>query len=141
MNFPHCVIFRCPSPVWMIGNRRFLHTFTRVSHQYQIGSLFRGVIRSRLREACIRLSRRWPVAEIFGSIADLMRTGLQNGWEECRYTKICPARWNTTKIRYVFSNSTTMLRLMRSVLLCLPVVLITSCATITRGSHDKLTVL
>ncbi|PYI97450.1 MAG: hypothetical protein DME98_08275 [Verrucomicrobia bacterium] len=34
-----------------------------------------------------------------------------------------------------------MLRLMRSVLLCLPVVLITSCATITRGSHDKLTVL
>src|SRR5437870_12025860 len=40
-----------------------------------------------------------------------------------------------------FSNSTTMLRLMRSVLLCLPVVLITSCATITRGSHDKLTVL
>src|SRR6059036_192363 len=40
-----------------------------------------------------------------------------------------------------FSNSTTMLRLMKSVLLCLPVVLITSCATITRGSHDKLTVL
>src|SRR5256886_2468466 len=70
-----------------------------------------------------------------------MRTGLQNGWEECRYTKICPARWNTTKIRYVFSNSTTMLRFMRSVLLCLPVVLITSCGTITRGSHDKLTVL
>src|SRR6266699_1225772 len=70
-----------------------------------------------------------------------MRTGLQNGWEECRYTKICPVRWNTTKIRYVFSNSTTMLRLMRSVLLCLPVVLITSCGTITRGSHDKLTVL
>src|SRR5437667_10667960 len=70
-----------------------------------------------------------------------MRTGLQNGWEECRYSKICPARWKTTKIRYVFSNSTTMLRLMRSVLLCLPVVLITSCATITRGSHDKLTVL
>jgi hypothetical protein len=34
-----------------------------------------------------------------------------------------------------------MLRLMRSVLLCLPVVLITSCATITRGSHDKLSVL
>src|SRR5438094_10382986 len=34
-----------------------------------------------------------------------------------------------------------MLRLMRSVLLCLSVVLITSCATITRGSHDKLTVL
>src|SRR5207249_9925970 len=61
--------------------------------------------------------------------------------EECRYTKICPVRWNTTKIRYVFSNSTTMLRLMRSVLLCLSVVLITSCATITRGSHDKLTVL
>jgi hypothetical protein len=30
---------------------------------------------------------------------------------------------------------------MRSVLLCLPVVLFTSCATITRGSHDKLTVL
>src|SRR5216117_1688973 len=55
--------------------------------------------------------------------------------------KICPVRWNTTKIRYVFSNSTTMLRLMRSVLLCLSVVLITSCATITRGSHDKLTVL
>jgi hypothetical protein len=25
----------------------------------------------------------------FGSIADLMRTRLQNGWEECRYTKIC----------------------------------------------------
>src|SRR5438093_1700666 len=46
-----------------------------------------------------------------------------------------------TKIRYVFSNSTTMLRLMRSVLLCLSVVLITSCATITRGSRDKLTVL
>src|SRR6266702_240595 len=40
-----------------------------------------------------------------------------------------------------FSNSTTMLRLMRSVLLCLSVVLITSCGTITRGSHDKLTVL
>src|SRR5438552_663549 len=55
--------------------------------------------------------------------------------------KICPARWNTTKIRYVLSNSTTMLRLTRSVLVCLPVVLITSCATITRGSHDKLTVL
>src|SRR5437763_14849122 len=34
-----------------------------------------------------------------------------------------------------------MLRLMRSVLLCLSVVLITSCATITRGSRDKLTVL
>src|SRR5438094_7582605 len=34
-----------------------------------------------------------------------------------------------------------MLRLMRSVLLCLSVVLITSCGTITRGSHDKLTVL
>jgi hypothetical protein len=77
----------------------------------------------------------------FGSVADLMRTGLQNGWEERRYTKICPARWNTTKIRYVFSNSTTMLRLMRSVLLCLPVVLITACATITRGVHDKLSVL
>jgi PEGA domain-containing protein len=30
---------------------------------------------------------------------------------------------------------------MKSVLLCLPVVLFTSCATITRGSHDKLTVL
>src|SRR6266480_6859223 len=87
------------------------------------------------------LEQAAPVAEIFGSIADLMRTGLQNGWEECRYTKICPARWNTTKIRYVFSNSTTMLRLMRSVLLCLAVILITSCATITRGSHDKLTVL
>jgi hypothetical protein len=29
------------------------------------------------------------VAEIFGSIADLMRTRLQNGWEECRYAKIC----------------------------------------------------
>src|SRR5205814_8134351 len=40
-----------------------------------------------------------------------------------------------------FSNSTTMLRLMRSVLLCLSVVLITSCGTITRGSHEKLTVL
>jgi len=40
----------------------------------------------------------------FGSIADLMRTGLQNGSEECRYTKICPVRWNTTKIRYVFSK-------------------------------------
>jgi hypothetical protein len=25
----------------------------------------------------------------FGSIADLMRARLQNGWEECRYTKIC----------------------------------------------------
>jgi hypothetical protein len=30
---------------------------------------------------------------------------------------------------------------MRSVLLCLSVVLITSCATITRGNHDKLSVL
>ena len=34
-----------------------------------------------------------------------------------------------------------MLRLMKSLLLCLPVVLFTSCATMTRGSHDKLTVL
>src|SRR5678815_5335544 len=34
-----------------------------------------------------------------------------------------------------------LLRVIRSVLLCLPVVLITSCATITRGSHDKLTVV
>src|SRR5437660_7055182 len=41
----------------------------------------------------------------------------------------------------MFSNSTTMLRLMTSALLSLPVVLITSCATITRGSHDKLTVM
>jgi hypothetical protein len=40
-----------------------------------------------------------------------------------------------------FSNSTIMPRLMKSVLLCLPVVLFTSCATITRGSHETLTVL
>src|SRR4029453_10656332 len=40
-----------------------------------------------------------------------------------------------------FSNSTTMLGLMRSVLLCLPIGFITSCATVARGSHDKLTVL
>src|SRR5256884_8835590 len=70
-----------------------------------------------------------------------MRTGLQNGWEECRYTKICQLIGTLPKSDMFFSNSTTMLRLMRSVLLCLPVVLITSCATITRGSHDKLTVL
>ena len=77
----------------------------------------------------------------FSSIADLMRTGLQNGWEECRYTKICQLIGTLPKSDMFFPNSTTMLRLMRSVLLCLPVVLITSCATITRGSHDKLTVL
>src|SRR5207244_12894568 len=77
----------------------------------------------------------------FGSIADLMRTRLQNGWEECRYTKICQLIGTLPKSDMVFPNSTTMLRLMRSVLLCLPVVLITSCGTITRGSHDKLTVL
>jgi hypothetical protein len=70
-----------------------------------------------------------------------MRSRLQNSWEECRYPKICSADWNTTKIRYVFSNSTIMPRLMKSVLLCLPVVLFTSCATITRGSHETLTVL
>jgi PEGA domain len=40
-----------------------------------------------------------------------------------------------------FFNSTVMLRLIKSVLLCLAIVLFTSCATITRGSHDKLTVL
>jgi len=34
-----------------------------------------------------------------------------------------------------------MPRLMKSVLLCLPVVLFTSCATITRGSHETLTVV
>ena len=38
----------------------------------------------------------------FGSIADLMRTRLQNGWEECCYTKICPAHWNTIKISDIF---------------------------------------
>src|SRR6266478_7845657 len=70
-----------------------------------------------------------------------MRMRLQNGWEECRYTKICQLIGTLPKSEMFFSNSTTMLRLMRSVLLCLPVVLITSCATITRGSHDKLTVL
>jgi len=34
-----------------------------------------------------------------------------------------------------------MLRLIKSLLLCLQVVLFTSCATMSRGSHDKLTVL
>src|SRR5947199_10212562 len=66
-----------------------------------------------------------------------MRTGVQNGWE-----RKCDQLVGTLpKSDMFFSHSTTMLRLMRSVLLCLPVVLITSCATITRGSHDKLTVL
>jgi PEGA domain len=81
------------------------------------------------------------VAEIFGSIADLMRTRLQNGWEECRYAKICPSSLEHYENPICFSNSTTLLELMRSVLLCLPIVFITSCATVTRGSHDKLTVL
>jgi len=35
---------------------------------------------ARLATCSKRTSRRRPVAEIFGSIADLMRTGLQNGW-------------------------------------------------------------
>jgi PEGA domain-containing protein len=34
-----------------------------------------------------------------------------------------------------------MLRSLKSLLLCVPVVLFTSCATMTRGSYDKLTVL
>src|SRR5947207_15768291 len=55
--------------------------------------------------------------------------------------EICHLIGTLPKSENVFSNSTTMLRLMRCVLLCLPVVLITSCATITRGSHDKPTVL
>ena len=41
----------------------------------------------------------------------------------------------------MFFNSTFMLRLMKSVFPCLAFVLFTSCATITRGSHDKLAVL
>src|SRR5438552_13203633 len=65
-----------------------------------------------------------------------MRTRLQNGWER-KYDQLVGT---LPKSDMFFSNSTTMLRLMRSVLLCLPVDLITSCATITRGSHDKLTV-
>jgi hypothetical protein len=73
--------------------------------------------------------------------ADLMLSCLKNSWEECRYPKVCSADWNTTKIRYVFSSWTIMPRLMKSVLLCLPVVLFTSCATITRGSHETLIVL
>src|SRR4029453_4388738 len=68
-----------------------------------------------------------------------MRTRLQNGWEECRYTKICQLIGTLPKSDMFFPIR-LLLRLMRSVLLCLPVVLITSCATIPRGSKDKLTV-
>jgi hypothetical protein len=41
----------------------------------------------------------------------------------------------------MFFNSAFTLRLMKSVLLCVPLVLLMSCETINRGSHDRLTVL
>src|SRR5215469_2205649 len=43
--------------------------------------------------------------------------------------------------RHPKNVSTFTLRLMKSIFLYLPVVLFTSCATMSRGSHDKLTVL
>ncbi len=74
--------------------------------------------RSRSHDAVIRIydaagnvieTHKQAVASSgdFGSIADLMRTRLRKCLGGMPLHENLPADWNTTKIRYVFSNSTT----------------------------------